>query len=96
MVIHDYHVTMSKKTGVAELKARLSEYLRSVKKGHEVTIYDRDQPIARIVPYTVRRTLAVREPITSYRTLGDIPLPAPARLTVDPVDLLLQDRQSER
>lgn len=96
VVCDDYHVTMERKSGVAELKARLSEYLRAVKKGREVTIYDRDQPIARIVPYSARRALAVREPLTSYSTLGGIPLPPPAKLTVDPVELLLEDRQSDR
>ena len=36
---------------VAELKARLSEYLRRVRGGHEVTVLHRETPIARIVPY---------------------------------------------
>jgi prevent-host-death family protein len=35
---------------VAELKNRLSHYLRKVKDGEEVVIRDRDVPIARIVP----------------------------------------------
>ena len=81
--------------GVAELKARLSEYLRTVRKGHDVTIMDRDQPIARIVPYVASGSLAVREPVSSYRTLGDIPLPAPAGLRVDAVELLLEERRSD-
>ena len=87
---------MRKETGVADFKARLSEYLRAVRKGREVVIYDRDQPIARVVPYESQRPLAVREPLTSYATLGSIPLPPPAKLTVDPVDLLLEDRQRNR
>ena len=95
MVIDDYHMTMIK-IGVAELKAKLSEYLRAVRKGQEVTIYDRDQPIARIVPYAPQRALAVREPIVAYATLGAIPLPPPAALTVDPVELLLEDRRADR
>jgi prevent-host-death family protein len=37
-------------TGIAELKARLSEYLAKVKAGDEVLITDRGHPIARIVP----------------------------------------------
>lgn len=36
--------------GVAELKARLSSYLASVKQGEEVTVTDRGKPIARLVP----------------------------------------------
>lgn len=94
MVIGDHRVTMKK--GVAEIKARLSEYLRMVRKGREITIYDRDQPIARLVPYAPRSTLAVREPIASYRTLADIPLPPPVNLTVDSVAVLMEDRRADR
>jgi len=39
---------------IAELKSKLSEYLRSVRRGNEVVIKDRDIPIARIVPYDER------------------------------------------
>jgi prevent-host-death family protein len=96
IVIGDYYVTMNKKPlGVAEFKAKLSEYLRAVKKGHVLTIADRDQPIARVVPYAATSgQLVVREPLHSYRTLGDIPMPPPAKLKVDPVQLLLEDRHA--
>ena len=87
---------MAKKTGVADFKARLSEYLRAVRRGREVTIYDRDQPIARVVPYASQHTLSVREPVSSYGAFGRIPLPPPVALTVDPVDILLEDRQRNR
>ncbi|MGH7151250.1 MAG: type II toxin-antitoxin system Phd/YefM family antitoxin, partial [Planctomycetota bacterium] len=42
-------VTM-KTAGVARLKARLSAYLRLVKRGEEVIVLERGRPIARIVP----------------------------------------------
>lgn len=38
------------KAGVAELKARLSEYLARVKKGAEVVVTERGVPIAKLVP----------------------------------------------
>jgi prevent-host-death family protein len=41
---------METKTGIRELKAQLSAYLRQVKAGGTVTITDRGKPIARIVP----------------------------------------------
>ncbi|MEO8619869.1 MAG: type II toxin-antitoxin system prevent-host-death family antitoxin [bacterium] len=82
-----------KAVGVAELKARLSEYLRAVRKGHDLTIMDRDQPIARVVPYVANGALVVREPLSNYRTLGDIPLPPPVRTNIDAVSLLLDDRR---
>jgi prevent-host-death family protein len=95
MVIHDYHVTM-KKVGVADLKAKLSEYLRIARKGGEVVVMDRDQPIARIVPYAESNGLRIREPLKRYKRLGDIPLPPPAGLDIDAVDLLMQDRDRDR
>jgi prevent-host-death family protein len=37
-------------TGVADLKARLSLYLRRVKAGEEILVTERGVPIARLVP----------------------------------------------
>ncbi len=101
MTINDHLVTMTEKPDrpirVAELKARLSEYLRRVRKGDELAVYDRDQPIARIVPYAAPAgRLAVREPLRSYKSLGQIPLPPPLKLGVDPLEVLLEDRRRER
>jgi antitoxin (DNA-binding transcriptional repressor) of toxin-antitoxin stability system len=39
-----------KKVGIAELKNRLSQYLRYVRGGEAVLVYDRDRAIARIEP----------------------------------------------
>ena len=88
-------MTMAK-VGVADLKAKLSEHLRSVKRGEEVTVYDRNEPIARIVPFTTRGALVVREPAREYKSFRDIKLPPAVKLDVDPVELLLQDRNRER
>lgn len=85
-----------KQVRIAELKARLSEHLRSVRKGHEITVYDRNEPIARIVPHAHRGMLVVREPIQNYRTLREVSLPPPVKLDIDPVEILLEDRQSGR
>ncbi|MDQ3517132.1 MAG: type II toxin-antitoxin system prevent-host-death family antitoxin [Gemmatimonadota bacterium] len=84
------------KVGVADLKAKLSEHLRTVKRGEEVTVYDRNEPIARIVPFTPRGALIVREPTREYKSFRDIKLPPAVKLDVDPVELLLQDRNKER
>jgi prevent-host-death family protein len=39
-----------KRAGIAELKNRLSYYLRCVRRGETVLVCDRDRPIARIEP----------------------------------------------
>jgi prevent-host-death family protein len=89
---------MSRKTvGVAELKARLSEYLRAVRRGDDIVIHDRSEPVARLVPYAAADTrLVVREPARRYGRLGAVPLPGPANLEVDAVELLLEERRSGR
>ena len=39
---------------IADLKARLSEHLRTVGNGETLTVLDRDTPVARIVPYAAQ------------------------------------------
>jgi len=46
---------------VVQLKARLSEYLRRVKAGNEITVTERGLPIARIVPLDADQRRASRE-----------------------------------
>jgi prevent-host-death family protein len=41
-----------KTAGVAELKAKLSDYLKRVKAGEEVIVTERGKAIARVVPFT--------------------------------------------
>ena len=43
--------------GVADLKARLSEYLMRVKTGEEVLVTDRGRPVARLIPVSARTEL---------------------------------------
>ncbi|MEO7135936.1 MAG: type II toxin-antitoxin system prevent-host-death family antitoxin [Vicinamibacterales bacterium] len=75
--------------GIAELKARLSEHLRSVRNGGTLTVLDRDTPIARIIPYAAQ-PLEIRK---ATRRLRDVKLPPkPARPT-DSLAILVDDRR---
>ena len=79
---------------VAELKARLSAYLRAARRGHPVTVCDRDTPVARLVPYEVEgEALSVRRPL---RRLREVTMPPPLRRRVDSLAVLLEERQSTR
>jgi prevent-host-death family protein len=79
---------------VAELKAKLSAYLRAARRGHAVTVCDRDTPVARIIPYALEgEPLAVRAPTAS---LHDVVLPPPLGRPVDSLAALLEERQSSR
>ena len=75
---------------IAELKAHLSEHLRSVRNGETVTVLDRDTPIARIVPYG-SRPLEIRR---AKRRLRDLRLPPKPAKRTDSVSLLIADRRS--
>jgi antitoxin (DNA-binding transcriptional repressor) of toxin-antitoxin stability system len=82
---------------IAELKSRLSEHLRSVRKGRTLTILDRDTPIARIVPWTQRDTfLQIRPPVPGAPKLQQVRLPPPLGFRGDIVDLLMEERQGNR
>lgn len=90
-----YHMVM-KQVRIASLKARLSEYLRAVRRGETVTVLDRDTPIAQLVPVRERSTLHVRKPAPGTPAPNRVHLPKPAALSVDVVQLLLEERQGHR
>ena len=52
---------MKPTANVAQIKARLSEYLRHVKNGSEVLITERGVPVARLVPLAPDERRATRE-----------------------------------
>jgi antitoxin (DNA-binding transcriptional repressor) of toxin-antitoxin stability system len=85
-----------KQVRIAELKARLSGFLRSVQRGESFAVLDRDTPIAHIVPISGRPALRVRKPAPGTPPPNKVTLPAPAQLPLDIVDLLLEERQSQR
>jgi antitoxin (DNA-binding transcriptional repressor) of toxin-antitoxin stability system len=74
---------------IAELKSRLSEHLRSVRKGRTLTVLDRDTPIARIVPYAAA-PLEIRRATRRFRDLKAPPAPA---APTDSLAVLLEDRR---
>ena len=84
-----------KRTGsakIAEFKAHLSEYLRAVRAGNPLILRDRDTPIARVVPYTDKKTdIVIRKPTLDPK---NVELPGPTRKKVDGVKALLEDRRS--
>jgi prevent-host-death family protein len=74
---------------IADLKAHLSEHLRTVRNGGTVTVLDRDTPIARIVPYAAQ-PLELRK---ARRRLRDLKLPPRPSKRTDSVALLVEDRR---
>lgn len=85
-----------KQVGIAELKARLSEYLRAVRGGESIAVLDRDTPIAQLVPVRERTALRVRKPARGAPPLNRVPVAKRAKLDVDVVQVLLEERQNQR
>jgi prevent-host-death family protein len=74
---------------IADLKARLSEHLRSVRNGSTITVFDRDTPVARIVPYALQ-PLEIRK---ARRRLRDLKLPPKPSKRTSSLDVLIDDRR---
>lgn len=86
MTCCDYNVVMN--VGIADLKARLSEHLKGVRKGRTLTVLDRNTPVARIIPYAVD-PLELRR---ATRRPRDLKLPPPPASPTDSLALILDDR----
>jgi prevent-host-death family protein len=78
---------------VAELKARLSHYLREVREGRSFTVLSRDIPVATLGPYDPLQAddLEIIEPTEDPALWGQIDLP-PLGRSIDVVALLREDR----
>jgi len=85
-----------KGVNIADLKAHLSEHLRHVRRGHELTVLDRSTPVARLVPYGgPRGGLRIRKS-RGAAALGEIPVPPALDLGLDALELLKEERQGDR
>ena len=73
---------------IADLKARLSEHLRSVKQGRTLTVLDRDTPVAHLVPVE-KSGLEVR---AASRRARDLPTPPKRVSATNSTAVLLADR----
>jgi prevent-host-death family protein len=79
---------------VAELKARLSHYLRAVRAGRSLTVFDRDTPVARLVP--VEPGPGDLPSVQPTRRLRDVPLPPPLARQVGSAAALRAERRERR
>jgi antitoxin (DNA-binding transcriptional repressor) of toxin-antitoxin stability system len=85
-----------KRVRIADLKANLSRHLHYVRRGHVVTVLDRETAVAQLVPYQQAEALRVRLPLGHHRAPHQVPLPPPLKLDLDPLELLREERQPER
>ena len=82
------------KVGIAQLKAHLSRYVRDIRRGETVVVLDRNEPVARIVPFQSQETiLPVRGPLQPLRRYVPPPPLSPA---VESLPALLEERRDRR
>lgn len=84
-----------KKAKIAEFKAKLSGYLKYVRRGETVTIYDRDNPIADVIPHTTApiSELVISEPTGDLKELWKNPRLNSKLGKTDSLAILLEDRK---
>lgn len=90
MTSYDYIMVM-RRIGIADLKARLSEHLRYVRRGHRVTVLDRETPVAELRPVAGTAELPTRQPAGRHH-LGRIRLLPPLEIPADAVALIRAER----
>jgi prevent-host-death family protein len=98
MTIYGYHVAM-RTVRIAQLKARLSEYLRAVRRGETIAVLDRETPVAHIVPVRIANSLRIKKPAAGTPPPSRVPLVPLAKSSKpekDIVELLLEERQGHR
>jgi antitoxin (DNA-binding transcriptional repressor) of toxin-antitoxin stability system len=85
-----------KQVGIAELKSKLSEFLRVVQGGESIAVLDRNRAVAHIVPILERPGLRIRKPASGSPKPNKVSLPKSTQQKVDVLELLLEERQSHR
>jgi prevent-host-death family protein len=85
-----------KRVGIAELKSKLSEFLRVVQSGESIAVLDRNRAVAHIVPIRKRPGVRIRKPAAGSPKPNKVPLPKAALEKIDVVELLLEERQNQR
>lgn len=87
-----------KSAQVAELKARLSHFLRLVRKGEEVVVLDRRQPIAKLVRFSAddHIRLAIRRAEKDPALLAKLRFEPLRDKRIDSLSFLLEERQNHR
>jgi len=85
-----------KQVGIAELKSKLSEFLRIVQGGETIAVLDRNRAVAHIVPILEKPGLRIRKPASGSPKPNRVSVPKPTHQRIDALELLLEERQSHR
>ncbi len=82
-----------KSANIAKFKAELSKYLRYVREGEEVIVYDRNQPLAKVIPFKPKTLkLELEAPQGDVHFLLKLRCKPIQNIKVDSLSFLLEER----
>jgi prevent-host-death family protein len=90
---------MTIRTSSSRLKAKLGQYMRAVRSGREIVVTDRDEPVARLVPYRAGVADTTGEPFLerprdpAAPSLGDVEVQPIRYRGKSTTSLLAEDRR---
>ncbi len=84
---------MTRNLKIAEFKSQLSRHLGAVRKGAQLVIFDRDHPIAKVIPFQKQPEVKLTvQPAKIPGGLKSLKLPERPPFDIDVVKLLREDR----
>lgn len=82
-----------KSVNIAKFKAELGKYLGYIRRGEEVVVLDRSQPLARVLPFKQPESLLViEEPLDKENNLSDLHFKAVHNKKIDSLRFLNEER----
>lgn len=80
-----------KSVNIAKFKAELSKYLGYIRKGEEVIVLDRQEPLARVLPFKpIESKLVIQEPFDKIH-LSELHF-KPTDKKIDSLTFLIEER----
>lgn len=91
-------MSKSDRVKIAELKSHLSEYLNKIRKGKQITVLDRNTPIALIIPFPTRPPSQVdcTEPEEDPSLLSKMKGKRFGKPNRTSLELLMEDREERK
>jgi len=82
-----------KSVNIAKFKAELSKYLGYVRHGEDVVVFDRSEPLAKVIPFKRQETtLLFEEPICDPKNLMKLHYKPLSNQKTDSLIFLLEER----
>lgn len=100
MVTYSYNVVMSghvlkdmKSVNIAKFKAELGKYLGYIRRGEEIIVLDRSEPLARVLPFKANTSpLIFEEPLEDPKKLIGLRFNPLKNRGVDSLQFLIEER----